>query len=60
MSLDINRMRVVDTTIPTPSLLAKQLHQVLTAIFHFFILLFNFVDIHISQLIIPTYMKLLH
>lgn len=57
MNLDINCMRGVDTTIPTLSLLAKRLHQVLTTIFHFCILLFNFVDIQILQLVIPVYLK---
>lgn len=44
MNLDIDDMRGVDTTIPTLSWLAKQLHQVLVTTFNFSLLLFNFVD----------------
>lgn len=58
MNLDIDYMRGVDTTIPTLSWLAKQLHQVLVTTFNFSLLLFNFVDILILQLFIPMYTKL--
>lgn len=58
MNLDIDYMRGVDTTIPTLSWLAKQLHQVLVTTFNFSLLLFNFVDILILQLFIPMYAKL--
>lgn len=53
MDLDIDCMRGVDTTIPTLSWLAKQLHQGLMTTSHF--CLFNFVDILILQLFIPVY-----
>lgn len=58
MNLDKDYLRGVDTTISTLSWLAEQLHQVLMTAFHFWLLLFNFLDIQILQLFIPMYAKL--
>lgn len=58
MNLAIDYLRGVDTTILALSWPAKQLHQVLMTIFHFCLLLFNFVDIQILQLFFPMYAKL--
>lgn len=57
MNLGINCVRGVGATVPTLSLLAKWLHQVLTTTFHFCILLFNFVGVQILPLIIAVYVK---
>lgn len=58
MTLGIDYVRGTDSSIPTLSWLAKQLHQVLMTAFHFCLLLFNFVAIQILQLFIPKYAKL--